>query len=455
MKRAWMAAALIGAAPMAGATDLMDAWRAARGYDAAFAASRSALTAGREKTNQGNALLLPQVTLSGNAGAATSEYRPGNATLLNPSYDSSGGQYGLKVTAAQPIYRADAFVGSDQLKKQADQAEVQYRAAEQELILRVAKAYFEVIAAEEAVRFSAAQKAAVGQQLAQAKKSFEVGTATITDTHEAQARYDSIVATEINAQNDLEVKRNAFTQLTNQDPTVLAKISTKLEPTPPQPNVMAEWLTRADSGSLAIAGQKLGLDIATRQIDRYRTSTAPTLDLVASYGSDWNGDGLSRGGGTDRTTGGLVGLQLSIPLFTGGNRSSQYREAIALEDQQRQTLEATRRDAAQSTKQAFLGVQNGAAQVRALEQAEVSARSSLESTKLGRDVGVRTTVDVLNAEQNYYQTRFNLVVTRYQYLYARLQLAAAVGALDEAQLQEINRWLDLQGTRPGGLVPGQ
>ncbi|WP_432723690.1 TolC family outer membrane protein [Jeongeupia wiesaeckerbachi] len=442
MKRSWMALVLAGAMPLAGATDLMDAWRAARGYDAAFAASRAGLTAGREKTNQGNALLLPQVTLSGNAGVASSDYRAGQATLLNPNYDNSGGQYGLKVTAAQPIYRADAFVGSDQLKKQADQAEVQYRAAEQDLILRVAKAYFEVIAAEEAVRFSAAQKAAVGQQLAQAKKSFEVGTATITDTHEAQARYDSIVATEINAQNDLEVKRNAFTQLTNQDPTVLAKISTQLEPSPPQPNAMADWLMRADTGSLAIAGQKLGLDIATRQIDRYRLSTLPTLDLVASYGSDWAADGLARAGGTDRTSNGLIGLQLSIPLFTGGNRSSQYREAIALEEQQRQTLEATRRDAAQSTKQAFLGVQNGAAQVRALEQAEVSARSSLESTKLGRDVGVRTTVDVLNAEQNYYQTRFNLVVTRYQYLFARLQLAAAVGALDEAQLQDINRWLD-------------
>ncbi|GHD66616.1 outer membrane protein [Jeongeupia chitinilytica] len=447
-----MAAALLGVAPLAGATDLMDAWRAARGYDAAFAASRSALTAGREKTNQGNALLLPQVTLSGNAGVASTDYQAGQATLLNPNYDMHGNQYGLKVTAAQPIYRADAFVGSDQLKKQADQAEVQFRSAEQDLILRVAKAYFEVIAAEEAVRFSAAQKAAVAQQLAQAKKSFEVGTATITDTHEAQARYDSIIATEINAQNDLEVKRNAFTQLTNQDPTVLAKISTQLEPSPPQPNSMADWLVRADTGSLAIAGQKLGLDIATRQIDRYRVSTAPTLDLVASYGSDWAGDGLARGGtGTDRTSNGLIGLQLSIPLFTGGNRSSQFREAIALEEQQRQTLEATRRDAAQSTKQAFLGVQNGAAQVRALEQAEVSAKSSLESTKLGRDVGVRTTVDVLNAEQNYYQTRFNLVVTRYQYLFARLQLAAAVGALDEAQLQDINRWLDSNPVLRNGL----
>ncbi|BCL76431.1 outer membrane protein [Jeongeupia sp. HS-3] len=442
---------LASAMPFAGATDLMDAWRAARGYDAAFAASRAGLTAGREKTNQGNALLLPQVNLSGNAGAAASDYRAGQATLLNPNYDANGGQYGLKVTAAQPIYRADAFVGSDQLKKQADQAEVQFRAAEQDLILRVAKAYFEVIAAEEAVRFSGAQKLAVAQQLAQAKKSFEVGTATITDTNDAQARYDAIIATEINAQNDLEVKRNAFNQLTNLDPTVLAKISTSLKPSPPQPNAMSEWLTLADSGSLAIAGQKLGLDIATRQIDRYRLETSPTLDLVASYGSDWNGDGLSRSGGTDRSTNGLIGLQLSIPLYTGGNRSSKYREAIALEDQQRQTLEATRRDAAQSTKQAFLGVQSGAAQVRALEQAEISARSSLESTKLGRDVGVRTTVDVLNAEQNYYQTRFNLVVTRYQYLYARLQLAAAVGGLNEGQLQDINRWLDSNPALRNGL----
>ncbi len=441
MKLKSIAASVLLLAPLAQSADLLGSWRAAQQYDSSYQAARSALEAGREKDAQGRALWLPKVNVQGNANAVRQEYDPGNETVLTPSTEASGHQYGASLTLQQPIYRADVFVGADQLSKQAQLAEVEYRNAEQQLILRVALAYFEVLAAEEKVKLAVSQKEAVSQQLAQAKKSFEVGVATITDTNEAQARYDSITAGEIAARNDLDIKRNAFELLTGLDPAQLAKITDGKRPTPPAPAVMSDWTARAQSSNYAVLAQELGLDIARREIDRYRVATAPTLDLVGSYGANWDSDKISRSGGTDRSTNGVIGLQLSIPLYTGGDRSSRLREAIALRDRESYTLESAKRDSVQQAKQAFLGVQSGAAQITALEQAEKSSLSSLESTKLGREVGVRTTIDVLDAEQNYYQVRYDLVVARYQYLYARLQLANSVGELDESDVVDVNVWL--------------
>ncbi|UXY16226.1 TolC family outer membrane protein [Chitiniphilus purpureus] len=439
MKKTMIAAALALLAQAGAAADLLQSWRAAQQYDATYQAARHALDAGREKNNQARALWLPKVTLDGSAQKSREQYHAGSETL--PDSSANGEQYSAAVSAAQPIYRADVMVGSDQLRKQADLAEVQFRDAEQLLILRTAQAYFEVLAAQERVQLAVSQKEAISQQLAQARKSFEVGVATITDTNEAQARYDAILASEIAARNDLEIKHNAFQLLTGLDPAALATISEDLRPTGPQPAALESWVERAQNENLAVRSQGLNLDISRREIDRYRVSTAPTLDLVAKYGNTWASEELSRSGGRDRTENTTIGLQLSIPLYTGGERSSKYREAIANRDRESLTLEAAKRDSVKQVKQAFLGVQSGAAQIEALEQAQKSSLSSLESTKLGREVGVRTTVDVLDAEQKYYQTRYDLVVARYQYLYARLQLAYAVGDLDEADLLEVNEWL--------------
>ena len=422
------------------AADLLASWHAAQKYDANFAAARSALDAGREKSEQGKALLLPHVSLSANANKVQSDFSAGqNSDAYN--FDKNGNSYGYNLSLTQPVYRADAFASSDQLKKQTAQSEVIFRVAEQDLILRVAKAYFEVLGAEEKVKQTTAQKEAVAQQLAQAKKSFEVGVSTITDTDEAQARFDSITAAEIAARNELAIKRNAYELLTQLNPEALTPISNRQQPVPPQPNDMAVWLQRSANGSLVIAGQQLGLDISTREIDKYRLEGSPTLDLVAGYGDAWKSSGISTSGGSDRTGSGQIGLQLSIPLFTGGDRSSKLREAIAKNEQQRQTVEASRRDTTQLTKQAFLGVSSGAAQILALQQALKSSESSLASTKLGREVGVRTTIDVLNAEQTYFTTRYELTVARYTYLYARLQLAATTGELSENDLISVNLWL--------------
>jgi len=340
----------------------------------------------------------------------------------------------------QPLYRIEALAGASQQEKQAALAEIQFKAAEQDLILRVATAYFNVTLAEEKIRQIEAQKEAVSQQLAQAKKSFEVGVATITDVDAAQASFDGLLAQEIVAQNDREIKYQAYAQLTGLDPKTIVQVSDQLQPGSPQPAAPDAWLQRAEVGNYSLLAQQLNLVVAGYEIDKYKSTTALSADLVASYGGQWDGTSLAHNYSMNTHTGRVL-LQLSVPLYTGGNRSSQYREAIAKREQQREATEAARRETVLATRKAFLGVQAGAAQTRALQQSLNSSKSLLDSTRLGRDVGVRTIVDVLNAQQQFHATRYELTSARCNYLLSRLQLAAAVGELSEKDVLEVNGWL--------------
>jgi outer membrane protein len=421
------------------AADLLTSWRAACTYDANFLAAGKALAAGLEKSTQGDSMILPQVALTANIGEAKKNVQPGDTSIT--STDTQGPQYGAGLSLVQPIYNVSAFAIRNELNIQAQEARVQYRVAEQDLILRVAKAYFEMLLAQKNVDLVKAQMEAVSQQLAQAKKMFSVGSATITDTNEAQARFDSIVAGEISARNDLSLKQAVYQQLTNLDPLNLVPVSETRTPVPPQPAVIGPWLTQAQSDSLTVIAQKMGIQISNSEITRYRLESSPTLALVAGFGTQWDGSTSTRSGLLDRTSNSTIGLQLTIPLYTGGYRSSKYREAVSLAAQQRDALEAAIRDAQQTTRQSFLGVETGAAQIKALEQANISSASSVASSKMGRDVGVRTTVDVLNAQQIHYQNQYNLAVARYQYLLSKLQLAASVGNLNVGELENVNGWL--------------
>ncbi len=433
MNKSLLAASLALLVPAAFSADLLDSWQAARKIDSTFAAARYARDAGQEKKEQGSALLKPKVTLSGAAGLISGDTEPGRARRYN--------QHSYSLSLTQPVYRIEALAGASQQEKQAALAEIQFKAAEQDLILRVATAYFNVTLAEEKIRQIEAQKEAVSQQLAQAKKSFEVGVATITDVDAAQASFDSLLAQEIVAQNDREVKYQAYAQLTGLDPKSLVQVSDRLQPGSPQPLNPDDWTQRAEAGNYALLAQRLNLEVAGYEIDKYKATTAISADLVASYGGQWDGTSLAYNYSPMNTHTGRVLLQLSVPLYTGGNRASQYREAIAKREQQREATESARRDTVLATRKAFLGVQAGAAQTRALQQSLNSSKSMLDSTRLGRDVGVRTIVDVLNAQQQYHATRYELTSARYNYLLARLQLASAVGDLAEDDLQEVNAWL--------------
>ena len=317
------------------------------------------------------------------------------------------------------------------------QAEANFAQASQDLILRVAQAYFDVLYAEENLRAVRANKQAIAQQLEQAKKNFEVGTATITDSQEAQSRYDLASAQEIAAENEREVKRYALRVIVGKDYPSLNRLRADAELAPPQPASMDPWVASAETDSFSVQAQQAAAAVAEKEVDRMRAGHYPTVDVVANYGK--NNAALSFvGNDTLDTTSRNVGLQLNIPIFQGGYVNSKTREAEANRTAANASLENTRRTAALGARQSYLGVVNGLAGINALKAALVSSSSALESNKLGYEVGVRINIDVLNAEQQVYNTRRDLAKVRFDTLLAQLKLKASVGALSETDLEQIN-----------------
>ena len=436
-KLAWLLLTSFIASPVL-AADLMQVYRAAQDNDPNYAAARATLDAGREKMPQGRAGLLPSLSLSGNTVWNENDVSIRNNPSLNakPHFNSNGYQ----LTLSQPLFRWQNWVTYDQTKLQVVQAEANFAQARQDLIIRVSQAYFDVLYATENLTAVRANKSAIDQQLASAKKNFEVGTATITDTHEAQARFDLAVAQEIAAESDLEVKSRTLEAIIGKEPGALAGPRKDAALNPPQPSDMNQWVAAAEKDSITVQIQQAVADIAAREIDKQRAGHYPTLDLVANVGNSKSLGSTSIGLlDTDYQN---VGVQLNIPIFQGGVVVSRQREAAANRTAAQSNLEAARRSAALSSRQYYLGVVNGLAQVRALKAALVSSQSALESNKLGYEVGVRINIDVLNAENQVYVTRRDLAKAMLDTLMAQLKLKAAVGSLGEDDVTQINTLLD-------------
>ncbi|QLQ03413.1 MAG: TolC family outer membrane protein [Thiobacillus sp.] len=417
-------------APAAHAENLSAVFQDAQAYDAQYAAARAAYQAGQEKAVQGRAGLLPNVNLGGNA-----QYNKIDSSL--PGGDADFASNGLSLNATQPLFRKQNMVQYEQSKQQVKIAEMQLKVAEQDLILRVAQAYFDVLQSQDNIAFINAQKSAISEQLASAKRNFEVGTATITDTHEAQARYDLAVAQEIAEQNSLAIRLRALEKLIGKPPGAL-----DIFVEPGALKVEAEsidtWAARATEGNLQAEIQRIAKTIADQEVERNRAGHYPTLDAVAGYTINNN-----QNFGTMQvdTRAASIGVQLNLPIYQGGLVNSRVREAVANQEKARQDLEAATRDASLQARQAWLNVSSGAARVKALEQALTSTQAQLDSTKLGLQVGVRTSLDVLNAEQQVLSARRDLAGARYAYLLAGLSLKAAVGSLNPADLAEIDQHL--------------
>ena len=418
------------------AMTLLEAFNAAQAYDSQLASARGARDAALEKSTQGFAGLLPTVSATASINRINADITIANQDPLYRDYTQQIYQLQLR----QPIYNQNNFDVYEQSKLLVTAGEIQFERAKNDLALRVAQAYFDVLTAQDTISFIHAQKAAITEQLESAKRNFEVGTATITDTHEAQARFDLALAQEIGAQNDLEVKRNAFAVITGQLPAELHGLRSGIKLRNPEPSSMDQWVQSAEASNFSVVAQSLLADIAKLEIHRNRAGHLPTLDAVAAQSQ--RKDLTLTSPSTTNTT--AVGLQLTIPLFTGFSTTSKIREAIALENQARSDLNTAKRTAMQSARAAFLGVQSGLSQIRALEAAEVSSNSALESNKLGYDVGVRINIDVLNAQQQLYSTRRDLATARYDTLVNVLRLKAAAGTLGEVDLAELNALLDMR-----------
>ena len=417
------------------ATDLVQVYKQALANDATFASARAAAAAGQEKTPQGRAGLLPTI---GVTGFNTKDDRSSAVFGVAPgASDQRTNQYQVSLT--QPLFRWDRWETYQEGKIATAIADAQFAQAREDLITRVAQAYFDVLAAQDTLESFRAQKAAVAEQLASAKRNFEVGTQTITDTHEAQAAYDLTVAQELAAINDLDNKRNALQAIIGTLPGELATLKPGVTLNAPQPLTIDNWISSAENQNPLVQVQELNLENAKHEIKRQRAGHLPTLDLVAnSTHQHVNGQlpGLS-----GRVSDNAVGVQWSVPLFQGFAVTSRVREAISLEDKARNDLEATKRNAALQARQAFLGVNSGLAQVKALEAAEVSSQSALESNKLGYQVGVRINIDVLNAQKQLYSTRTDLAKARYNTIMNGLRLKAAAGTLSEQDLAAVNALL--------------
>ena len=429
------------ASPPAFADDLLQLFREARQKDASILSAKFGWEATQERVPQAQAGLLPQVSISGGASYQLNDFTTSSGpNFPKTAQSNSNFAANASVSASQPLYRRANVIVLNQARIQVAQANFTLQSADQDLALRLSQAYFDVLLAQDTLAFVGSQKAATGESLAQARRNFEVGTATITDTNEAQARYDQIVALEISALNDIEIKRRAIEVIIGRSAPSLKPLAANPLLEVPSPLSLDAWASRAELDNLSIQVAKAALDIATLEVDRNRAAREPVVDLVGSITrQETNGLSHSFPGLTGRQ--GVIGVQVSMPLYTSGLIDSRVREALATRERARQDLEAARRTAAQSARTSYLNVSNGIAQVKALQQAVTSANVALDSSKLGMEVGVRTNVDVLNAQQLVFSARRDLARARYDVITNTLRLKAAVGALTDLDLEQVNRVL--------------
>ncbi len=425
------------------AQSLVDMYESARAYDAAYQSARNLFDANQTKAEQARAAILPTANLAGSAQRTQINVFPdlGGAAA---NVDRVFGAKSATVSASQPLYRPANLASYKQGIKQVELASAQWQAAEQDLLIRVSQAYFDVLGSQDSLTFVKAQKAAVAEQLAFAKRNFEVGTSTITDTREAQARFDLVTAQEIAAENDWRVKRIALDQL-------VGKTDTQPKPLVPAvrlPELKVEeigrWVSLSQEEHPSIKQARIALDVAQLETEKAQSGHKPTLDLVGQYAYTRNDNGSATSGAStvgSRVRQGTVALNLNIPLFAGFATQGRIKETLALEDKARNDLEGAKRAVAQGTRTAYFGVVSGQGQVKALEAAETSSQSALDANKLGYQVGVRINIDVLNAQSQLFQTKRDLAKARYDVLVGGLKLRQANGTLRAEDLAVVNSLL--------------
>ncbi|MGZ5204949.1 MAG: TolC family outer membrane protein, partial [Caldimonas sp.] len=421
-----VAAALAALAPcVAPAQSLLELYDAAHAYDAAYLSARALYESSPYRVEQARALMRPSASLAGSA--ARSEFNPNNGPYFGGSANSAS------ISGRQPIFNRSNAATIDQAERSLVSSLADLDTAEQDLMLRVSQAYFDVLGAQDTLTTTRANKAAISEQLASAKRNFEVGTATITDTREAQARFDLATAQEIAADNDLVTKRIALDQLVGQSNVVPRELAVPVVLPVPTAGV-EEYVARAADEHPAVRRAQVAFEVAQLETEKARAQRLPTVDAVASLAT---GRGAAYTGFPGQSA--TVGVQLTLPLYSGGAIQNRIKETLVLEERARNDLDVARRSVTQSTRQAYYTLLSGAAQVKALEAAEASSQLALEATQLGYRVGIRVNVDVLNAQSQLYQTRRDLARARYDVLLATLRLRQASGQLTPSDVRDIDR----------------
>lgn len=436
-------AALMAALTYAGlggaaqADSLYEIYQLAQERDPTLRAAAAARDAALEVKPQSRAGLLPVIGLSGDVSRNSYDDRAALPGVANPTY-STNQSYSLSLT--QPVFRWDRWVALEQADSLVAQAQAQYGAAEQELMVRTAERYFAVLGAQDALRLAGKEKESIGRQLEQAQQRFEVGLSAITDVQEAQARYDTAVATEIRARNQLDSAREQLREIIGEQRENLDPVrDTDFRLVTPEPQQQQSWVDTALQQNPNLAAARAGSEAARQQIQIARSGHYPTVDANASYSYlDSNFGGIRELERND----GSIGLQLAVPLYQGGAVNSRTREARFRFDEARERLDVTQRAIERQTRDAYRGVVTGISEVRAAEQARTSSTTALEAAQTGFEVGTRTIVDVLDAQRALTQAELTLYLARYNYLLNTLRLKQAAGTLAPDDLDAMTGWLE-------------
>jgi outer membrane protein len=439
IRQAMLGLLAFGALQTASAADLMQIYQQARMNDAQFAAAQQQYKALRQNAPIARSPLLPQANLSANV--ARNHLRYNGVVSQGVAVPDGSKEYnsnGYTVSLSQTLFNYSDWAGLKQADKAVAAAQANLDAASQSLVLRTAEAYFNVLSAEDQLRFSKAQDRAIRRQLDQAKKRYEVGLVPVTDVKQAQASYDLARAQTIKAQSTLDTAREALTVITGQGQEPLAPLAGKLPLVSPKPANMQEWVKAALKQNLSLVAARYNSEAAGEEVSKQRAGHYPTLDLVASHSYNDNGTGASQSG---KITDDAIALQLNVPLFSGFRVSAQTDQAQYKYMQVREELKGLQRQTISQTRSAYLNVQSSISQVEALRQAVESNDASVKATQAGFKVGTKTSLDVLTALSDLYKAQSEYSQARYTYLIDTLRLKQAAGVLTTADIERINAYL--------------
>jgi TolC family type I secretion outer membrane protein len=417
-----------GPPPLA-AMDLIEAYAKAREHDPLFGSASYEREATKTFSQQGWSLLLPQIQ----AGGTLSRFDFETAPAFYLDYTS---QY-MGITLRQPLFSLPKYHEYRQQTIRESIGEVRFVSAGQDLILRLAEAYFNALATENIVEATETEKKTVAEQIEQARRMFQAGAGTITDVHNAQARYDAVLAQEIEAKNQLDMKKRALKKILGEEPGSLNVLRDDLPLEAPVPATLADWIEIAKEHHPLLKSYAYQVQYQERELEKNKGQHWPSVDLTAGYATT-NTNNLVK---TQDTTYSSVGIQVTVPLFSGGYTSAKVAESRAFLGRAQKEYENALADTVQKLSEAFYGILAGMAKISALEAAVKSADTALHSNKMGLLAGVKTTVDVLNAQRELHDVTIRLLRARYDYLLFRVRLKLSAGTLAEEDLHAINQWL--------------
>lgn len=419
----------------ASAADILQIYRAAQRNDATFQAARHGFYAARQAIPQARSGLLPHLDLEGSGGFT----RANTAFSGGPSVNRNIRTRTWSLRLDQPVFNLEKLYAYRTSKLTVEEASARFAQAQADLILRVTRAYFNDLVAEQEVTAAQGQVAATREQLAQAQHGFRAGTAAVTDVYEAKSRLELARSQVLAASNRLEDRRAELQKITNEWPEKLTALASTAVIPGPVPNDVAAWIRQARSDNPAVRAQQAAVSIAFEMIRRARAGYMPTLDLSASYGSNYSSNNLTNPVSySTRFRSGELDLRLVVPIYSGGETNSKVAEAIEKREQAASTLEAVQRQSAMDARKAFAGVENGLARVEALEASLRAGQSAVKGDEKGYRLGLRINTDVLSAQAQVYSTISEEAKARYDALFQGLKLKAAAGQLTETDLVALN-----------------